>query len=90
MVARSPVRTELRLVDVARPGRSRLLFAGPGRFGDIVWSPDASTLLVDWPTASQWIFLRGQKVHAVAIGAEFPRHDDVRPTLQITDRWCCR
>jgi hypothetical protein len=89
VVARSPVRTELRLVDVDRPGRSRLLFAGPGSFGDIVWSPDASTLLVDWPTASQWIFLRGQRVHAVAIGTEFPRHDDVRPTLQIAGRWCC-
>lgn len=90
VVARSPVRTELRLVDVDRPGRSRLLFAGPGIFGDIVWSPDATTLLVDWPTASQWIFLRGQKVHAVAIGAEFPRHDDVPQRLLIAERWCCR
>ena len=89
VVARSSVRTELRLVDVDRPGRSRLLFAGPGTFGDIVWSPDASTLLVDWPTASQWIFLRGQRVHAVAIGTEFPRRDDVAQRLQIADRWCC-
>jgi hypothetical protein len=90
VVARSPVRTELRLVDVDHPGRSRLLFAGPGVFGDIVWSPDATTLLVDWPTANQWIFLRGQKVHAVAIGAEFPRHDDVPPKLLVAQRWCCR
>jgi hypothetical protein len=89
VVARSPARTELRLVDVDHPGRSRLLFAGPGVFGDIVWSPDATTLLVDWPTANQWIFLRGQKVHAVAIGAEFPRHDDLRPKLLVADRWCC-
>jgi hypothetical protein len=77
-------------VDVDHPGRSRLLFAGPGVFGDIVWSPDATTLLVDWPTANQWIFLRGQKVHAVAIGAEFPRHDDLRPKLLVAQRWCCR
>ncbi len=90
VVARSPVRTELRLVDVDHPGRSRLLFAGPGIFGDIVWSPDATTLLVDWPTASQWIFLHGQKVHAVAIGGEFPRHDDLPPRLLVSDRWCCR
>jgi Tol biopolymer transport system component len=90
VVAHSPVRTELRLVDVDRPGRSRLLFAGPGSFGDIGWSPDASTLLVDWPTASQWIFLRGRRVHAVAVGTEFPRHDDVPQRLQIADRWCCR
>lgn len=90
VVARSPVRSELRLVDVDRPGRSRLLFAGPGVFGDIAWSPDATTLLVDWPTANQWVFLRGQKVHAVAIGVEFPRHDDLRPTLLVAGRWCCR
>ena len=81
VVARSPVRTELRLVDVDHPGRSRLLFAGPGVFGDIVWSPDATTLLVDWPTANQWIFLRGQKVHAVAIGAEFPPSRRLAPAV---------
>ncbi len=90
VVARAPTRTELRLVDVDQPGRSRLLFAGPGVFGDIVWSPDATTVLVDWPTANQWVFLRGQAVHAVAIGAEFPRSDDVRPRLLVAERWCCR
>ena len=61
----SPARSEVKLVDVDHPGRARLLFAGPGTFGDIVWSPDGTTLLVDWPTANQWVFLRGAKVHAV-------------------------
>jgi len=81
-------RTELKLVDVDHPGRAKLLFAGPGSFGDIVWSPDGTTLLVDWPTANQWIFLRGQKVHAVGnIREEFPRRDELPPRLLIGGRW---
>jgi hypothetical protein len=56
---RLDARSELKLVDVDRPGRARLLFAGPGSFRDVVWSPDGTTLLVDWPTANQWLFLRG-------------------------------
>ena len=81
-------RSELKLVDVDHPGRARLRFAGPGRFGDVVWSPDGTTLLVDWPTANQWVFLRGSKVHAVAnIREEFPRADDVPPRLLVAGRW---
>jgi hypothetical protein len=81
-------RSELKLVDVDRPGHARLLFAGPGRFRDVAWSPDGTTLLVDWPTANQWLFLRGSKVHAVGnIREEFPRRDDVPPRLLVAGRW---
>jgi hypothetical protein len=81
-------RSELKLVDVDHPGHARLRFAGPGTFGDVVWSPDGTTLLVDWPTANQWVFLRGSKVHAVGnIREEFPRGDDVRPRLLVAGRW---
>jgi hypothetical protein len=81
-------RSELKLVDVDHPGRARLRFAGPGTFADVVWSPDGTTLLVDWPTANQWVFLRGSKVHAVGnIREEFPRGDDVRPRLLVAGRW---
>lgn len=81
-------RSELKLVDVDRPGNARLLFAGPGAFGDVVWSPDGTTLLVDWPTANQWLFLRGSKVHAVGnIREEFPRRDELPPRLLVGGRW---
>ena len=50
-------------------------------FGDIVWSPDATALLVDWPTANQWMFLRGRRCTPSRIGAEFPRADDLRPRV---------
>ncbi len=85
---RLATRSEVKLVDVDHPGRARLLFAGPGSFGDIVWSPDGTTLLVDWPTANQWLFLRGQKVHAVGnIREEFPRRDGLPPRLLMAGRW---
>ncbi len=82
--------SEISLVHVNRPGTARVLFAGPGTFGDIVWAPNGSWLLVDWPTANQWVFLRGARVRAVSnIEQQFPRPDRAGPTLQIGDRWCC-
>jgi hypothetical protein len=80
----------VRLVDVDKPGEARTLFAGPGTFGSIVWSPDGRSLLVGWPTADQWLFLHGSRVHAVGnIREQFPRRDHQRPSLQFDGRWCC-
>jgi hypothetical protein len=82
--------SEVRAIDVDHPGRARLLFAGPGTFGDIAWSPDGQWLLVGWPTADQWLFLRGSRVHAVAnIREQFPRRDHKGPSLEFDSRWCC-
>ena len=87
---RLPGRSEARLVDVDHPGRARLLFAGPGAFGDIVWSPNGRWLLLDWPSADQWLFVSGSHVRAVSnIEQEFPRPDRLGPMLQIAGRWCC-
>lgn len=86
---RLPGRSEVRLVDVERPGHAKLLFAGPGVFGDIVWAPDAKWLLVAWPTADQWVFLHGAKVDAVGnIEEQFPRADHLGPMLELSG-WCC-
>jgi outer membrane protein assembly factor BamB len=82
--------SEISLVHVDRPGTARVLFAGPGAFGDIVWAPSGGWLLVDWPTANQWVFLRGARVRAVSnIEQQFPRSDRAGAMLQIGDRWCC-
>jgi hypothetical protein len=90
VAARLPSRSEVRMVDVDHPGRARLLFAGPGVFGDLTWSPDAKWLLVAWPTADQWLFLHGNHVNAVAnIREQFPRADGRGPTLELAGRWCC-
>jgi hypothetical protein len=90
VVVRHAGRSEVRSVDVDRPGHARLLFAGPGTFGDVAWSPTGSWLLVNWPQANQWVFIRGTHVQAVAnIRQEFPRDDRLSPLLQLTGRWCC-
>jgi Tol biopolymer transport system component len=83
--------SEVKLVDLDRPGRARLLFAGPGRFGDIAWSPDGGWLLVDWPTANQWVFLHGSHVQAVGnIREQFSRAGLLTgPILELSGRWCC-
>jgi hypothetical protein len=83
-------RSEVQLVDLDRPGSAHLLFAGPGDFGDLAWSPSGRTLLVTWPAANQWIFLRG--THASAVGnirQQFPRSETVTPVLHVAGRWCC-
>jgi hypothetical protein len=81
---------EISLVHVDRPGTARVLFAGPGDFGDIVWAPNGSWLLVDWPSANQWLFLRGDRVRAVSnIEQQFPRETRPGGALQLDDRWCC-
>ncbi len=83
-------RSEVKLVDVDRPGHSRLLFAGPGAFGDLAWSPNGKWLLVDWPTANQWVFLHGSRAHAVAnVEQQFPRPDRLGPVFELANRWCC-
>lgn len=83
--ARFPHRSEVKLVDVDHPGYARLLFAGPGAFGDVAWSPNGQWLLVDWPTANQWVFIHGSRVRAVAnVEQQFGQ------LRQLTDSWCCR
>jgi len=77
-------RSELSVVDVDRPGHAKLVLAGPGRFGDLAWSPDGAWLLVSWPAADQWVFLHGTAAHAVGnIRAQFPG------AAEVAGRWCC-
>jgi len=87
---RTATGSEVRVVDIDNPGRARTLFAGPGTFGDFAWSPDGRWLLLAWPTADQWLFLHGSRVHAVGnIKEQFPRADHLGPVLQLDQRWCC-
>jgi WD40 repeat protein len=61
--------SELTLVDARHPNRSpRRLFAGAGPFSEVTWSPDGRWLLVGWPAADQWVFVRadGKRIRAVS------------------------
>jgi PQQ-like domain len=90
VVVRTQTRSEVRTVDVDRRAAARLVFAGPGAFGDVAWSPNGAWLLVSWPAADQWVFVRGTRVHAVGnIREQFPRHDGLQATLELSGRWCC-
>jgi hypothetical protein len=84
ILLRYPRRSEVRLIDVDHPGRGKLLFAGPGNFGDLAWSPNGAWLLVTWPAANQWVFIHGKSVRAVA-----NIRSQLGQDVQIAGRWCC-
>jgi hypothetical protein len=65
----------------------RVVFRTPGRLEGVSRSPDGRWLLLGWPAADQWVFVRsnGRGLRAVANVSEqfrsrsFPR----------AERWCC-
>ena len=66
----------------------RVLFRGTGEFRQLAWSPDGRWLLVTWPTADQWIFVRvagARRIVAVSsISEQFG--GGVFPSVT---GWCC-
>jgi hypothetical protein len=69
---------------VVREGGGRV-FTGEGRFSDLEWSPDARWLLIAWPTADQWVFVRADRgrIRAVSnVSSQF------RGPPRIGG-WCC-
>ena len=47
-----------------------------GRLDDAVWSPDGRWLLVSWPAADQWIFLRTPRVRGIVTISHVAREFD--------------
>jgi hypothetical protein len=63
----------------------RTLFRGTGVFDQLAWSPDGRWLLVTWPTADQWVFVRTKPrkiVGASRISAQFGGYPRIAS-------WCC-
>jgi hypothetical protein len=70
----------------------RTIYSGPGRFADVRWSPDGSLLLVTWPDADQWLFVRpeGGNVDAVAnVSRQFAPGGKVTEGFPRVSGWCC-
>ena len=87
----APGRGELQLLGPEGP--PALLFAGPGRFGRVLPSPDGDWLLLAWRSADQWVFLdldRPQRVVTVSdISAQFSPGTTSPPPFPELAGWCC-
>jgi hypothetical protein len=90
--ARSGAQSEVLLLGPG--GERRRLFAGLGRFGDVVYSPDGSWLLVAWHSADQWLFLNPahpRRVVAISdISRQFDPGTTSQPRFPSIAGWCCR
>jgi Tol biopolymer transport system component len=76
-----------------RDGGSRRIFAGLGRFDDVIYSPDGRWLLLTWRSADQWLFLnpaRPRRVVAISdIAAQFDPGTTAPPSFPSVAGWCC-
>ena len=69
---------------------ARRVLAGSG-LDQVAWSPDGRWLLISWPAANQWVFVRVAGVPRISavsrISQQFSR--GVVPTFPRVDGWCC-
>lgn len=76
--------------EVVLAGSARApLFDGRGRFAGLAWSPDGRWLLVSWPAADQWVFLRTDRRSLGGVAAMrgiAGRFGGPAPAL---GGWCC-
>jgi len=63
----------------------RLFFRGTGVFDQVAWSPDGRWLLVSWPTANQWVFVRSKPRKIVGVSRITQQFG---PSPRIAG-WCC-
>lgn len=87
-------RSEVVLVEAAGKGPISELFAGPGRFGAIAFSPDGRWLLVPWASADQWVFLptdsASRRIEAVEeIARQFDPGGTGPAAFPRVEGWCC-
>ncbi len=85
-------RSELVLAEADDGLRERVLFTGPGSFGTPAWSPGATRLLLPWPDADQWLFLRPARRAGLAAVANIARQfapGADHGTFPRSVQWCC-
>jgi dipeptidyl aminopeptidase/acylaminoacyl peptidase len=92
-VAVNGVRAHVLTVDAERQlAPLRPLFSGAGRFSQLAWSPDARWILVAWPAADQWLYIRSADVAGLtAVRAIARQFDPVAPVPRFPSvaGWCC-
>ncbi|MEA2310030.1 MAG: hypothetical protein QOI65_2316 [Thermoleophilaceae bacterium] len=88
-------RSEVLLLATARrPRPPAPVFVGAGSLTDLAWSPNGRWLLIGWPDADQWLFIRPErprKVIAVSnVAKQFsPGAPAGRGPFPRVDGWCC-
>jgi hypothetical protein len=85
-------RSELLLIG---PGGAPVpVFSGPGRFSGVSASAGGRRLLLEWPTADQWLFLdlgHPRQVVAVSnISAQFAPGATSPSAFPVVRGWCCQ
>jgi hypothetical protein len=66
----------------------RVIFRGTGDFGGLEWSPDGRMLLVTWPTADQWVFVRADGRSRIAAVSNV-REQFGGGRFPSVAGWCC-
>jgi hypothetical protein len=90
----SPGQSEVALIDAERaPARERAVFAGAGELRELAWSPDGHWLLIAWPSADQWLFVRSQPARRVAavsnVARQFSPGARGGAAFPHVAGWCC-
>lgn len=72
--------------DVFRLTGGRTYFSGTGVFDQLASSPDGRWLLVTWPTADQWVFVRTEGRRRIVGASRISVQLGASPRLA---GWCC-
>jgi hypothetical protein len=84
-------RPEVILEAVMKQRVARRLLSGVG-LRQVLWSPDSRWLLVSWPAANQWVFVRvvgHARIAAVShIAQQFSGGASARAFPEL-EGWCC-
>jgi hypothetical protein len=64
------------------------LFAGAGRLAGLAWSPDGRWLLVGWPGANQWLFVRTGGQHRLVAVSNVSEQFRSSAFPRVAG-WCC-
>ncbi|HEX8742179.1 MAG TPA: hypothetical protein VF712_03505 [Thermoleophilaceae bacterium] len=86
--------SEVVLLEAERqPRPARRVFVGAGELRDLAWSPDGRWLVIGWPSADQWLFVRsGDARRIVAVSGIARQFDPGAAGSRAAPRiegWCC-
>jgi hypothetical protein len=72
----------------AVPRRVRTVFSAAG-LRDLTWSPDGRWLMLDWPVADEWLFVRATGAPEILGVGAVGRQLGAGRALPGLDGWCC-